>query len=152
MEHRSTSELQVFGPHKTSRVFGRLVLLGTALLVGVGAWVLFEFKGAFPHVGTVCACAVFLALAFIVAFLTDLLRGRNLRVCLNKDTLTVTRYYSAEQVKFSDIDEVLDSVESILIVTPKRKIKVDDFYFNSADEKARFFSLLHSRVQTTRKS
>jgi hypothetical protein len=145
MDQALTSEAEVFTPNRSARIFGQCLLLGVGALAGVGAWVVFGLKN-FQHAVIVSACGGVLALAMIVAALTDILRGRNLKVCLGKDTLSVTDYSSEEKVELSEITEVIDSVESTVIATRHRKIVVDDAFFRSTDDKARFLKLLRARL------
>jgi hypothetical protein len=121
-------------------------MLGASALAGVGAWIIFGMQQNFQQATTVSVCLGVLSLAMIVAALTDLFRGRNLQVRLDNNTLTVTGYSSKDQVKLSEITAVIDAVESTIIVTSKRRVVVDDAFFRSADDKARFLKLLQTRL------
>jgi len=145
-EHKLTSKCETFAPNVKLRGFGQLVFIVTGVIAGIVAWVIFRLRGEWPNARIVSSAGIVLAVAMIVAGLTDMLRGRRLRLCLDQQTLTVVTYSSKKTVRFSEIDEVIDSVDSTVLVSGGRKIVIDDSFFNSAEDKARFINGLNTRL------
>ncbi len=146
MEHRLTSEAEVFSPSPSARCVGRIFMFVASALAGVGAWIIFGMRQDVQNATAVSVCLSVLSLAMIIGVVTDFFQGRNLQVRLDNTTLTVMGYSSKDQVKLSEITKVIDSCESTVIVTSKRRVVVDDIYFRTDDDKARFLKLLQTRL------